>query len=71
MKLIDDFIPNSEYTKRIFIRQGNKIYCKKIEDKFGKLYKKFKNATKCKKFFNKFILDNPLIKMGKFYLSSR
>jgi len=71
MKLIDDFVPNSEYTKRVFLRQGNKIYSKKIEDKSGKLFKKFKNATKCKKFFSKFVLENSLIKMGKFYLSSR
>lgn len=71
MKLIDDFIINSEYTKRIFLRQGNKIYCKKIEDKFGKLFKKFKNATKAKKFFNDFILNTGLTQMGKFYLSSR
>ena len=71
MKLIDDFIPNSEYTKRIFIREGNKIYCKKVEDKFGKLFKKFKNATKAKKFFKIFVLNNSFRQMGKFYLSSR
>ena len=71
MKLIDDFIPNNEYTKRIFIRQGNKIYCKKVEDRFGKLFKKFKNATKAKKFFSSFILNTSLTQMGKFYLSSR
>ena len=71
MKLIEDFTPNSEYTKKIFMRKGNKIYSKKIEDKFGKLFKKFKNATKAKKFFNDFIKRNPLIKMGNFYLSSR
>lgn len=71
MKLIDDFIPNNEYTKRIFARQGNKVYSKRIEDKRYKLFKKFKNATKAKKFFIKFIIDNPLIKVGDFYLSSR
>ena len=71
MKLLDDFIPNSEYTKRIFVRKGNKIYCKNIEDKYGKLFRKFKNATKAKKFFHNFIIENPLNKMGEFYLSSR
>jgi len=71
MKLIDNFVPNSEYTKRIFLRQGNKIYSKEIEDKFGKLFKKFKNTTKCKKFFSKFVLENSLTQMGKFYLSSK
>ena len=71
MKLIDDFIPNSEYTKKVFIRMGNKVYSKKVEDKFYKLLKKFKNATKAKKFFNGFILSTGLTQMGKFYLSSR
>ena len=71
MKLIDDFIPNSEYIKKVFIRMGNKVYSKKIEDKFYKLFKKFKNTTKAKKFFNGFILSMSLIKMGRYYLSSR
>ncbi len=71
MKLIDDFTTNNEYTKRIFARQGNKIYSTKIEDERYKLFRKFKNATKAKKFFNDFVLSNPLIKMGSFYLSSR
>ena len=71
MKLIDDFIPNSEYTKKVFIRMGNKVYSKKVEDKFYKLLKKFKNTTKAKKFFNSFILSTSLTQMGKFYLSSR
>jgi len=71
MKIVDDFIPNNEYTKRVFTRIGNRIYFKKVEDKFYKLFKKFKNATKCKKFFNKFVLNTSLTQMGKFYLSSR
>ena len=71
MKLIENFILNNEYTKRIFVRQSNKIYFKKIEDKRYKLFKKFKNATKAKKFFNIFILNNPLIKVGNYYLSSK
>jgi len=71
MKLIENFILNNEYTKRIFVRQSNKIYFKKIEDKRYKLFKKFKNATKAKKFFNIFILTNPLIKVGNYYLSSK
>ena len=71
MKFIEDFIPNSEYTKRVFARQGNKVYFKKIDDKKYGLFRKFKNATKAKKFFNNFILRNPLIKMGNYYLSSK
>jgi len=71
MKLVNDFQLNSEYTKSIFTRVGNKVYCKKVEDKRYRLFKKFKNATKCKKFFNDFILANPLIKVGQFYLSSK
>jgi len=71
LKLIDDFIPNSEYTKKVFTRIGNRVYSKKIEDKFYKLFKKFKNATKAKKFFSDFILNMGLTQMGKFYLSSR
>ena len=71
MKIVDDFILNNEYTKKVFMRIGNKIYFKKVEDKFYKLFKKFKNATIAKKFFSRFILNNPLIKVGDFYLSSR
>lgn len=71
MKIIDDFIPNSEYTKEIFTRIGNKIYFKKVEAKGYRLFKKLKNATKAKKFFKMFILNTGLRQMGKFYLSSR
>jgi len=71
IKLIEDFIPNNEYTKKVFIRMGNRVYSKKVEDKSYKLFKKFKNATKAKKFFKIFILDIGLRQMGKFYLSSR
>jgi len=71
MKLIESFIPNSEYTKKMFARQGNKIYFKKIRDKRYRVFKKFKNATKAKKFFNNFVLVNPLRKVGNYYLSSK
>jgi hypothetical protein len=71
MKLIESFTPNSEYTKRIFVRQGNKIYYKRIQDKRYSLFKKFKNATKAKNFYNSFILINPLIKVEDYYLSSK
>lgn len=71
MKIVEDFIPNNEYTKKIFIRQGNKVYSKKIEDKRYSLFGKFKNATKAKKFFKPFILNGSFTQMGKFYLSSR
>jgi len=71
LKLVNDFIPNSEYTKKVFIRIGNKVYFKKVKDKGYKLFKKLKNATKAKKFFKMFILSTGLRQMGKFYLSSR
>jgi hypothetical protein len=34
----------------LIARQGNKIYKKKVLDKYYKLWKSFKNATRAKKF---------------------
>ena len=61
----------SETTKRIFVRKSNRIYFKNIEDKHYRIYRKFKNATKAKRFFKNFILRNNFTPMGRFYLSAK
>ena len=58
-------------TKRIFVRKSNRIYFKNIEDKHYRIYRKFKNATKAKKFLKHFILKNSFTPMGRFYLSAK
>ena len=57
---------NTEFTKYFYYFKGNKIYRKKPLEKKYRLFKKFKNATKAKKFFSDFILENGITYVGGF-----
>ena len=58
----------------VLARKGNRIYKKHILDKRYKLWKKFKNATRAKKFIRKIELEYGIEYFGtpnNIYLSSR
>ena len=58
----------------ILVRQGNKIYKKKVEDKYYSFWCKFKNATRAKKFIRKLELENGIKRFERIknlYISSR
>ena len=71
MKIINEDIFRTEEAKKVYARQGNKVYFKEIQDKRYRLFKKFKNAGKARKFFNKFVFDNGLLNFGKVELSTK
>ena len=69
-KLIDDGENfNREFTKYLYYFKGNKIYRKEPLEKKYRLFKKFKNATKAKKFFSDFILENGITYVGGYKIN--
>lgn len=63
-----------EQTQYFIARVGNEIYKSGISDKHYKLWKKFKNATKAKKFIHKLEIEKGIKYFGtqnNIYLSSR
>ena len=63
-----------EETVCIIARVGNKLYKKKVLDKYYQFWKKFKNATRAKKFIKKIELEYGIEYFGTpnhIYLSSR
>jgi len=58
----------------LIARQGNKIYKKQLMDKYYKLWKKFKNATRAKKFIKILELKEGIKLFGRsnnIYVSNR
>ncbi len=63
-----------EDTICVLARKGNRIYKKLVLDKYFKLWKKFKNATRAKKFIKKIELEYGIEYFGTpnhIYLSNR
>lgn len=58
----------------IVVRQGNRIYKKLIADKYYKFWKKFKNATKAKRFIKRLELGQGIQRFERLknlYISSK
>lgn len=58
----------------VLARRGNRIYKKLVLDKYFKLWKKFKNATRAKKFIKRLELEYGIKYFGTpnhIYLSSK